>query len=511
MPNSVLPQDHVILPTLVLGPRSAEGRDFQILAQSDAMSGLNPDEKALLYDLPLALSAWASERGDETDIIACIPLGPPPAAQIVLRAVELGRTGIGSLVYGNAILLSPAMARLIGQAPERLLPFIPLPDGSTHFADQQLTLPLAQIPAYPPVAWPGLGLAWRNRLIRIDHAAQRENALCSALSSIDPPGQRSRVRGWTTSAHMVGIGSFNPARAFQCIVTSEAAAADTGGRYLDYAITATGPAGATVLPPQVFDSWQGFARLFGATDQAVPAWAQWRAEYATLDADALYASLMARAEAVLAAKDIHALIAALAAKAVHDGADASSDAAAMGRAARALFWQRVQREGSSEDRDEGLACTEAVLAVKLPVSQFIIAQDFSLLPVRVAQMLSSKGQIRLIECGLAFAAMDGTIDSLRGADVVIKLAGRTAKLRGQISGPSYFTHWLRAALAGKAALSRLDNSSVSDAVKDLVSDEELIIRFRRLVLRRLTQQDLQGSGDKLASRIVFSAAGKGGS
>lgn len=477
--------DQIILPTLVLGPRSAEGRDFQILAHSDAVAGLNPDEKALLFDLPLALSAWAAERGGETDIVACIPLGPKPSPQVVLRAVELGQTGIGSLVYGNAIVLSAAMARVIGNAPERLLPFIPLPDGSTGFADQPLAVPLANIPAFPQVAWPGLGLAWRNRLIRIDHAAQRENALCSALTSIEPAGQRERVRGWTTSARMVGIGNFNPARAFQCIVTSEAPVADTGGRYLDYTITDTGPVGATVLPPQVYDSWLAFARLFGSSDQAVPAWAQWRAEYATLDADALYASLTARAEAVLAASDLHALIIALATKAVNEGADAASDAAAMGRAARTAFWQRVQRSTSTEERKEALDTANAVLAATPAVALALFDQQFNVLPAYVASKLSPRGQSLLIEAGLAHAALNRMIDPYHATCVVNLLANRPETLKKHAPGTAYFGYWLAAAMPDGTAHPDLINHKVHKAAELLGVASALIAPFTKAARRSL--------------------------
>jgi hypothetical protein len=97
-----------------------------------------------------------------------------------------------------------------------VLPAIPEPDGTPDFAARAVDIAIPPDTAVTRKA--PLGLAWRDRFIEAADGIDCEAQLLEALESIDPPEQRARVTGWTTSARFVPRGALDILHQSQLIV-----------------------------------------------------------------------------------------------------------------------------------------------------------------------------------------------------------------------------------------------------------------------------------------------------
>lgn len=270
--------------TMLLGPRSG-GRGYQRLAER-GLPAISAAARDVFDSIPLALAGWA-ETG-EPDFLASIPLTDADAPVLIVRARFIGQGSAGSIAFANVVLVDRALP------PETLLAIaavIPQPDGSTGFAEANFR------PDPPPIAgvphdWRDLGLAWKDRILLTPPAFDRETMLASALLAIDPPVQRGRVRGWSTTAALRPAGGFNPARSFQLVVAAADAPAALRLPHLPARVTEHGFEGAEVGPPPVWRMWQSLRSLRsgdaagGAIDRAIDALG-WAVPYADMPEDKL--------------------------------------------------------------------------------------------------------------------------------------------------------------------------------------------------------------------------------
>lgn len=241
--------------TFLIGPR-AGGRGYDVLARSSEIA-IGARARAQFNALPLMLAGWADWR--EPGFVARIPLDDEEWPAVLLRARYTGDAAGGTVAYANGMLLVAAPIVPV----DTLLAAVPEPDGDAAFAERGMLADMTAPPAEPH-DWRGLGLAWRDRIVRIPDPASAEAVVRSILAAIDPPAQRGRIRGWATSAAIPASGAFSPDRAFQLVVAGDAQDG-ASGQYLPATMTAAGFDGATVAPPPVWRTWEAF-RALGAND-----------------------------------------------------------------------------------------------------------------------------------------------------------------------------------------------------------------------------------------------------
>lgn len=247
--------------TVVIGPQ-AGGRGYRVLARSDArpMAG---SAEGRLSELALVVAGWADEG--EPQGVALVPLRDATAPALLMRLGFLGAASLGTIAYAHGLILDEAAFALCEGRPEALLPLIPPPDGSRHFANAPLTIATPPRPAAPRRDWSGLGLEWRDRLVLVDDAAQEESVLASILASIGPAGPGARVRGWATTALLPSSGSFAPARELQLIVVEVGRRRPGALPHLPAHATPGGFEGDRVALPPAAHAWERLKSL-GAVD-----------------------------------------------------------------------------------------------------------------------------------------------------------------------------------------------------------------------------------------------------
>jgi hypothetical protein len=250
-----------LIGTLVIGPQ-AGGRGYRVLARSSgpAISGT---AEGRLSELALVLAGWADEQ--EAPAAALVPLSDATAPALLMRFAYLGTAPLGTIAYANGLILDEAAFALCGGRPEILLPLIPPPDGSRHFAETPLAVGELPPPRTPRRDWSGLGLEWRDRLVLVDSEEQEEPTLCSILASIGPAGPGARVRGWATSALLPSSGSFSPARELQLLVVEAGRRRPATLQHLAARATASGFEGERVDLPPSARAWERLKSL-GAAD-----------------------------------------------------------------------------------------------------------------------------------------------------------------------------------------------------------------------------------------------------
>jgi hypothetical protein len=246
--------------TLVIGPQ-AGGRGYRVLARS-AGPAIAGTAEGRLSELALVLAGWADER--EAPAIALVPLGDATAPALLMRFAYLGTAPLGTIAYANGLILDEAAFALCAGRPESLLPLIPAPDGSRHFAETPLPVESLPPPRLPRRDWSGLGLEWRDRLVLVDDGEQEEPTLSSILRSIGPAGPGARVRGWATTALLPSSGSFSPARELQLLVVEVGRRRPSTLHHLPAHATATGFDGdrVTDLPPAAL-AWERLKSVGG--------------------------------------------------------------------------------------------------------------------------------------------------------------------------------------------------------------------------------------------------------
>jgi hypothetical protein len=166
--------------------------------------------------LALVLAGWADER--EAPAVALIPLGDATTPALLMRFAYLGTAPLGTIAYAHGLILDEAAFALCAGRPESLLPLIPAPDGSRHFAESPLHVQDLPQPRPPRRDWAGLGLEWRDRLVLVDDAEQEEPTLCSILRSIGPAGPGRAGARLGDHRLLPSSGSFSPARELQLLV-----------------------------------------------------------------------------------------------------------------------------------------------------------------------------------------------------------------------------------------------------------------------------------------------------
>jgi hypothetical protein len=192
--------------TFVLGP-VAQGRNYRVLAASGA-------DVPLASDLAMVLIEWAARR--EAPCVACVPF--VEGRRIVFRARYQGKAAMGEVAFLNGVVLGPDDVEALGHRCWLVLPHIPEPDGTPDFATRELELSVP--PDAPSPHQTPFGLAWHDRYIELSDGSDCEVLLLEALDSIDPPEQRARVVGWTTSAGFVPRGALDILRTCQLIVAA---------------------------------------------------------------------------------------------------------------------------------------------------------------------------------------------------------------------------------------------------------------------------------------------------
>lgn len=272
------------MPTFVAGPEN-EGRGYGVLAQSGP-----PIRAGWTVDLPMMLFEWAKlER--QQPFAACLPMSDD--LLVICRGRFFRRLAIGHDSYLNGALITTEQCARIGWRTELVAAHVPLPDETLDFARQPLTIAIPPPQREPSARWPGLGLAWANRIIAVAPPRDLEEVIQLALGSIDPPEQRRRVIGWTTSIELAPRGALNPVRQSQ-LVAIGGAAPDVEG-FLPVTMHVDGTwDGPRIEPPEGRELW---SRLHQALVEWSPALEgeallQWSPEMSDLSATEVAAILL---------------------------------------------------------------------------------------------------------------------------------------------------------------------------------------------------------------------------
>lgn len=272
-------------PAFVIGPEH-RGRGYGLLAASGpAPAG------SWIVDLPLILLEWGKLNRSEA-FSFCFPLGDAEGA-LIGRGAYLRQQSLGPEAYIHLVHCSAQQLAAIGFRSERVALSIAPPDAQTlnapaAFAERSLALASAS-PAVVPFDWRGFGLAWADRLVVVADGLDMDEVLVSALASIDPPGQRSRVSGWMTTSELPQRGSLNPWRLCQLVLARDGHAAAIPW-LVPGTLGSDGTfAGEAVSPPPSWQVWQSFVVLLADLPDAAATIAaiDWHAGLATFAPEAL--------------------------------------------------------------------------------------------------------------------------------------------------------------------------------------------------------------------------------
>lgn len=265
------------LTTFVFGPRNPQGRDFQVLARSGSIGHLPANAQGVISDIPLLLSAWGSS--DESSALFAVALDPIQSTWLLVRAALLGRSGIGVRTFGHGILVGPVGNEQLPRF-DRLIGLIPPPDGSQTFGAEPIYVSADDL-SEPPGAsakqdfWKGLDLAWRDRLVLRPQTgrwpASLEMLIQSALASIEPRSQLTRIRGWSSSAAMKAVARLDPQSVFSLVLADKPESVANYPRHLTFRLGQ--PDNPRVEPPASFAVWESLRReLEHSIDPALSAY-----------------------------------------------------------------------------------------------------------------------------------------------------------------------------------------------------------------------------------------------
>lgn len=272
------------LPALVLGP-PVIGAPWQVLAASPALA--LPDAQSIrLQEIMASLAHWA-EYG-EAPIMALLPLGN--AAALLLRAAAGSAVG-STLPQANAILLTADLLAALDGRAERLLPLVPVPDGSRNFGRTPLAMP-ADLPALPlRSGWSDIGVAWRNRVVIVPETADVLPTLATLLAIAGPPEQRERITRWATTALLPAAGNFDPWDDCQLLVLGPGRSQPYGMPYLPARFNVLNEPEPVCEAPAAWRAWAAFREATGGAP-LLP----WRPEMAGEPVPALLAQLADHAD-----------------------------------------------------------------------------------------------------------------------------------------------------------------------------------------------------------------------
>ena len=279
------------LQTAVLGPVE-NGRGYTMLARSNAS---RPDAavEGMLRHFSLALAGWADRQ--PANCVVMFPLDAAGETFALARIAFLGEAQLGTVAMANVVILPLTAMTALEWLPHRLLTDIPTPtvEDDLTFADGPLRLDLAslaQAEAGPRL--PSFGLEWGDHDIAVG-AANPEAVLAAAIEGIEPPQQRARLTGWSTSGAFTRSGAFDPDEAFRLIVRADGqgdAPLNTPRRVASLSHGQVLPiAGADVssTPPPAWRIWaqvEAVARASGAARSL-----HWHPRYADHTPDAVAA------------------------------------------------------------------------------------------------------------------------------------------------------------------------------------------------------------------------------
>lgn len=246
------------LETAVLGPVE-NGRGYTILAQSSAAS--RAAVEGMLRHFSLALAGWADRR--PSDCVVMFPLDATAETFAVARVAFLGDAELGTVAMANIVVVPLNAVVALDWLPHRLLSQIPTPtaEDDLTFADAPLKLDLgvlARADGGPRLA--SFGLEWRDHDVAVGNA-NSEAVLAAAIEGMDPPEQRARITGWSTSGAFTRSGAFDPDEAFCLIVRGggEGEAPVKGDRLAvrltQGRISPVTPAAAPATPPAAWRVW----------------------------------------------------------------------------------------------------------------------------------------------------------------------------------------------------------------------------------------------------------------
>lgn len=207
------------LQTAVLGPVE-NGRGYTILARSRA-SAQDAAIEGMLRHFSLALAGWADRR--PSDCVVMFPLDAAAETFAVARVAFLGDAQLGTVAMATVVIVPLAAMTTLDWLPHRLLAYIPTPaaEDDMAFAAAPLTLDLAALAqAEAGARLPSFGLEWRDHDIAVG-AANPEAVLAAAIEGMEPPQQRARLTGWSTSGAFTRSGAFDPDAAFRLIVRGD--------------------------------------------------------------------------------------------------------------------------------------------------------------------------------------------------------------------------------------------------------------------------------------------------
>lgn len=245
------------LPAFVIGPEQ-RGRGYGLLgASGPAPAG------SWIVDLPLILLEWGKLNRSE-GFTFCFPLGVAEGV-LIGRGAFLRQQSLGPEAYIHLVHCSAQQLAEIGYRSDRIALAITPPNAQTlnapaAFAERSLALPPGQ-GVVVPFDWRGFDLAWADRLLVVADNLDMDTVLVSALASIDPPGQRSRITGWMTTSELPQRGSLNPWRLCQLVLARPGHSAA-----IPWLVPGTlGQdgvfVGEPVLPPPSWTVWQGLVAL----------------------------------------------------------------------------------------------------------------------------------------------------------------------------------------------------------------------------------------------------------
>ena len=195
------------LASFVLGPEP-EGRGYRLLSQTGLVGSASWQGS-----VPLVLSEWGNLRSKA----AFCGRFPVAGGAIALRAAYFGEGSAGPVARAHGVFIDEATLPQVIECERSLFAAIAAPAATNDFGMQPFDF-LPTVDSFT-LDLGELGLAWQDRQIFVDDDALREDVALDALASIDPSGQRARMRGWSTTALLAARGDFLPIQSCNLLVT----------------------------------------------------------------------------------------------------------------------------------------------------------------------------------------------------------------------------------------------------------------------------------------------------
>ena len=207
------------LPSFVVAPE-ARGRGYDVYSA-------HRFQARWTVDLPMVMLAW-SQKLIKEDFAACVDLGQD--GLLVCRGNFVRQLKSGdAIALLNGVALSNEQLASLGHRSDWVAASLPIPEEGSNFGAVSHNFERPNAPYVGPL-WPELTLGWNDRYLKVQGDCDGLKLVTTAIESIDPAPQRSRVRSWSTTDTLPARGSIDLISQAQLVIGSNEA--DAPARFL---------------------------------------------------------------------------------------------------------------------------------------------------------------------------------------------------------------------------------------------------------------------------------------